>query len=356
MLGRKERLARGWIIAIAMVSGGFSGASAQDAPSFKGKTITMMVGSEPGGGTDASGRVIAPYLRKYLPGEPNVVVQNMPGASGLTALNYFVHRTQPDGLTVINGSISMIDPINFRRSASQYDPKTLRFAGGVGRGGSVIFINKSVEPRLYDKSKKPVVIGSVLAIPRSAMQPALWCIEYLGWNAEWIVGYHGTNEVMLALDRSEIDMTSTANMFQIQDRVNSGQLKVLNQSGSIENGQIVPRQDFGDVPLFPDLMKGKIKDATAQKAFDYWVALNSGDKWLALAPGTPDPMVAAYREAFKRIAADPEFRERGDKISEGFAPMTARDVEDIAQTLADTPPEAIDYTKALMRKQGIRVQ
>jgi tripartite-type tricarboxylate transporter receptor subunit TctC len=356
MFGRRQRLAAGCIVGLAMVSVGLSCAAAEDAPSFKGKTITMVVGSEPGGGTDASGRVIAPYLRKYLPGEPNVIVQNMPGASGITALNYFVHRTQPDGLTVINGSISMIDPINFRRSSSQYDPKNLRFAGGVGRGGSVIFINKSTEQRLYDKSKKPAVIGSVLAIPRSAMQPALWCIEYLGWNAEWIVGYHGTNEVMLALDRGEIDMTSTANMFQIQDRVNGGQLKVLNQSGSIENGQIVPRQDFGDVPLFPDLMKGKIKELTAQKAFDYWVALNSGDKWLALAPGTPDPIVAVYREAFKKIAADPEFRERGEKISEGFAPMSARDVEDIAQTLADTPPEAIDYTKALMRKQGIRVQ
>jgi tripartite-type tricarboxylate transporter receptor subunit TctC len=354
MFGRRKRVAAVWIIGLAMV--GMSCASAQDTPSFKGKTITLIVGSEPGGGTDASGRTIAPYLRKYLPGQPNVVVQNMPGAGGMTALNYFVQRTQTDGLTAINGSISMIDPISFRRSSSQYDPKTLRFAGGIGRGGTVIFINKNAEPRLFDKSKKPVVIGSVLAIPRSAMQPALWCIEYLGWNAEWIVGYHGTNEVMLALDRGEIDMTSTGNIFQIQERVNSGQLKVLNQSGSIENGQIVRRQDFGDAPLFPDLMKGKIKDSTAQKAFDYWVALNSGDKWLALAPGTPEPIVAAYRDAFKQIAADPEFLERGEKISEGFAPMTARDVEGIAQTLADTPPEAIDYTKALMRKQGIRVQ
>jgi hypothetical protein len=151
-------------------------------------------------------------------------------------------------------------------------------------------------------------------------------------------------------------MTSTGNIFQIQDRLNSGQLKILNQSGSIENGQIVPRQDFGDAPLFTDLMKGKIKDPTAQKAFDYWVALNSGDKWLALAHGTSDHIVAAYRETFKQIASDPDFLQQGEKISDGFAPMTARDVEGIAQTLADTPPEAIDYTKALMRKQGIRVQ
>ena len=60
---------------------GAAEAVAQGAPSFKGKTITMIVGSEAGGGTDASGRLIAPYLRKYLPGEPNIVVHNMPGAS-----------------------------------------------------------------------------------------------------------------------------------------------------------------------------------------------------------------------------------------------------------------------------------
>lgn len=332
-----------------------SGALAEDSVPWKGKTITMIVGSEPGGGTDASGRIIAAYLRKYLPGEPNVVVQNMPGASGITALNHFIHRTQPDGMTVINGSISMVDPLIYRRSTAQYDPKVLRFVGGIGRGGTVIFMNNQAEARLYDKSKKPVVIGSALAVPRSAMQPALWCIEYLGWNATWVTGYHGTNEVMLALDRGEIDMTSTGNIFQIQDRLKSGQLKLLNQSGSLENGRVVTRKDFGDTPLFPDQMKGKIKDPIAQKAFDYWQALASGDKWLALAPGTPDNVVAAYREAFTKLAADQEFLERGDKISDGFEPLSYQDVELIVRTLADTPAEAMDYTKALMRKQGIRV-
>jgi tripartite-type tricarboxylate transporter receptor subunit TctC len=329
--------------------------AADRVPSFKGKAITMIVGSSPGGGTDATARLIAPYLHKYLPGEPNVVVQNMPGASGITALNYFVHRTQPDGLTVVNGSISMVDPINFRRATSQYDPTTFRFAGGIGRGGNIIFINKDAEARLYDKSARPAVIGSILAVPRSSIQPALWCIEYLGWNATWIVGYRGTNEVMLALDRGEIDMTATGNLFQIQDRLNSGQLKILNQTGALENGKIVKRADFGDAPLFPDQMKGKIKDSTAQKAFDYWMALNSGDKWLALEPGTPEPILGAYREAFQKMSADPEFRERGERISDGFAPMSAHDVESIVHTLANTPKEAIDYTKALMRKQGIRI-
>jgi tripartite-type tricarboxylate transporter receptor subunit TctC len=331
-------------------------AVAQGSISFKGKTITMLVASEPGGGTDASGRTIMPYLRRYLPGEPNIVVQNMPGASGLTALNHFVRRTQPDGLTVVMGSISMVDPMNFARSTSQYDPRTLHFVGGIGRGGNVIFINRDAEPRLFDKSKKPAVIGSALSYPRSAMQPALWCIEYLGWNATWVTGYHGTNETMLALDRGEIDITSTGNIFQIQDRLTSGQLKILNQTGAIENGKIVGRADYGNAPLFPDQMKGRISDPTAQRAFDYWMALNTGDKWLALAPGTPAGIVATYRDAFNKVTSDKEFLERGERISDGFAQMSVADVENVVRTLSDTPAEAIDFTKALMRKQGIRVQ
>jgi hypothetical protein len=357
MIGRPSgRLLALSLAALSAVGVPVTGAGAQDGAVFKGKTVTLLVGSEPGGGTDASARLVAPYLRKYLPGQPNVIVQNMPGASGVTALNFFTHRVQPDGLTVIMGSISMIDPIIFRRSTSQYDPKSLGFAGGIGRGGSVIFINKEAEPRLHDKSAKPVVIGSILAVPRSVLQPALWCIEYLGWNAAWVTGYHGTNEVMLALDRGEVDMTSTGNIFQIQQRVNSGQLKIVLQTGGLENGKVVPRADFGDAPLFPDMMQGKITDPVAQKAFDYWMALNAGDKWLALPPGSPEPMLAAYREAFKKVTADKELLEHSESISEGFTPMSPGDVEMIARTLADTPPEALDYAKALMRKQGIRIQ
>jgi hypothetical protein len=133
-------------------------------------------------------------------------------------------------------------------------------------------------------------------------------------------------------------------------------LEIIYQTGALKNGRIVGRADFGDAPLFPDLMKGKITDPVAQKAFDLWTTLNTGDKWLALAQGTPDPILTAYRDAFEKVAAEPEFLERGEKISEGFTPMSAPDVELVVRTLTDTPSEAVDYTKAMMRRQGLRIQ
>ena len=338
------------LLLLAMAAG--PAALADEPVSFKGKSVTMIVGSAPGGGTDTSGRLIANFLHKYLPGEPNIVVQNMPGAGGISSVNYFVHQIKADGLTVLMGSETTIDPIVFRSSTNiQYDPKTLALVGGIGRGGSVIFIHKKDQSRLLDKSKPPVIIGNVGPVPREAVQPALWGVEYLGWNARWVAGYHGTNDVLLAFDRGEVDVSSTGNLFEVKDRMSD--LHIITQTGRIHDGKIVGSDAFGDAPLFTDMIAGKIKQPAAQKAFDYWVALNSADKWLALPPGTPAPLLAAYRKSFEDISADPEFMAQGNRISEGFTPISAADFGRLVDILVSTPPEAIEYTKELMRKQGL---
>jgi tripartite-type tricarboxylate transporter receptor subunit TctC len=332
-------------------------AIAQDGVSFKDKQITMLIGSAPGGGTDASGRLIARFIGEALPGKPHVIVQNMPGAGGITALNHLVTRTQPDGMTVIMGSNTMMDPIVYRGNKNvQYDPKTLEIIGGIGRGGTFFFISKEAKPRLYDKKAEPVMIGNVGATPRAAMQPALWGIEYLGWNAKWVTGYHTTQELMLAFDRGEIDMSATGTTPQIADRVKSGNMIIVNQTGSVENGKIVGREEFGDAPIFPLQMREKKLSTVSRKALDYWFALSNLDKWLGLAPHTPKNILAAYRQAFDKMRADKAFIEQGEKMSDGFEPNTAADVESFIHTLADTTPETLEYMRSLMRKQGIRVK
>lgn len=332
-------------------------ASAQaQGKNFAGESVTMLIGFAAGGGTDASGRLIANFLGKHLPGQPSMVVRNMPGADGMASMNYMVQQTKPDGLTVTMGSASQADPLNYRKANAQYDPSKFKIVGGVGRGGLVTLINTGVEQRLTDKSASPVIMGSNSAIPRDGMQVTMWGIEFLGWNAKWVVGYPGTNDVMLALERGEVEMSSTGNLFLIKKLVGGGQFRIVTQTGALSNGKIVGRPDFGDAPLFSDMMAGKISDPTDQKAFAYWRSLNSVDKWIALAPGTPDDIVAVYRDAFRKISADPAFVAQGTKISEGFFPMTDADVEGLLVTLAATPPEALERTKSFMRKQGLRVE
>ena len=111
------------------------------------KAITMIIGYPAGGGVDATGRLMSQFLTKYLPGNPSVVIKNMPGADGRVALNFFVRQVKPDGLTLTTGSSTQLDPRNYRVSTAQYDPTKFNFVGGISRGGTFQVISKAGEQR-----------------------------------------------------------------------------------------------------------------------------------------------------------------------------------------------------------------
>jgi tripartite-type tricarboxylate transporter receptor subunit TctC len=331
-------------------------AIAEESVSFKGKTINAIVSSSAGGGTDAYGRLAAAFFEKYLPGSPTVVPRNVPGADGMSAMNFMVQQVAPDGYTFVAASNSTVDPLNYRRPQSQFDPVNFAVIGGAGRSGEVLLINAASEKRLYDKSAAPVVMGSLGGIPRSGMQMTAWGIEYLGWNAKWVVGYRGTTELMLALERGEIDMTSTGHHASINKLIATGKFRILTQAGTLKDGVVAPDPDYGDSPLFGKLMDGKIKDPLAAKAFEYWANVALSDKWLALPPKTPRAMVDAYRDAYAKMAKDPDFISRSKTISDDFVAESAPEVEAIIRKLGSLPQEAVEYMATILQKQGVKPQ
>jgi hypothetical protein len=104
------------------------------------------------------------------------------------------------------------------------------------------------------------------------------------------------------------------------------------------------------------MLQGRIGNPLAAKAFDYWGDIVAMDKWLALPPKSPAPMLATYRDAFARMVRDPQFIDRGKAISDDFEPMSHEDVEALIRRLGRTPPQAVDYISDLLRKQGLEVQ
>jgi len=332
-------------------------ADAAEPPSFKGKTVTMIIGYAPGGGTDLTGRLLASFLGRHLPGEPTIVVQNIPGADGMTAMNFFVQQTKPDGLTLTMGSGSQAEPTHYRKPLSRFDPTKFGFVGGVGHGGSAVVINKQSESRLYAGQGAPVIMGTTSGAPRSNMEMAAWGREILGWNLKWVIGYRGTNDLFLALERGEIDMSATGNLAPVVKLMASGRFKILVQSGMLKDGRLMSRAEFTEAPLISTLVAGKIGDPVAARAFDYWMAVHAGpEKWLALPPQTPEPIVAAYREAFDKTTLDPEFVERSRKVADDFTPMSHLDVGTWMKTLGSTPDEAIEFISAMTRRQGAGVE
>jgi hypothetical protein len=267
-----------------------------------------------------------------------------------------VQQVAPDGGTIVAAANTMADPLNFRKPQSLFNPAEFVVIGGGGRGGEVLMIKTEAKKRLHDKTQPPVVMGSLGGIPRSGMQMTAWGIEVLGWNAKWVIGYRGTNELTLALERGEIDMTSTANLFLIQRLIATGNFEILCQSGTLKNGVLTARPEFGDAPLITKLLEGKITDPLAAKAFEYWSAIAVTDKWLALPPKTPQAVADTYREAYSRSMADPDFLERGKKISDDFVPLSATEVEALIRKLGSLPQEATEYMTVILRKQGLETQ
>src|SRR3954449_6247007 len=125
--GRKMR--RIALLATALLIG-LPAAQAQEAASFAGKQVTMIIGSAPGGGTDTPGRVIANFIAAHLPTKPSVIVRNIPGAQGVTAMNHFVKQVAPDGLTITMGSTTQADPLFYRKPTALFDTTKFHIIGG----------------------------------------------------------------------------------------------------------------------------------------------------------------------------------------------------------------------------------
>ncbi len=321
---------------------------------FKGKQIVMIIGNAAGGGTDAVGRLVGEYLTRYLPGKPTLIVRNMPGAGGITALNFFATQVKNDGTYLTTGASTQTDPVHWRAKASKYDPRDFRMIGGIVRGSTVLMLNKKAVERLTDKSKPLVVVGAIDGT-RSGIIMSMWGGKYLGWNIKWVTGYGGTSELILALQRGEIDLTSTANSFLIREMLQKGSHVALAQSGTLVDGKLIARAAPTTAPHPPDQIRPHLKSELEQQAFGYWEGINATDKWLALPKGTPDDVVKAYETAFLKAVKDPTFIQRGKaSISEDISALNAADQDKLVRQLAATTDEALTFIENVKKEQGLR--
>jgi len=333
-----------------------STAFADEPVSFKGKTITMIIPTTVGAGTDLSARLFAKFFSKHLPGAPAAVSHNMPGGGGIAALNFLTQIAKPDGLTLSAAGSSQLDPVNYRSPLSKYDPAEMQIIGSVGPGDSAMIIRSDALPRLMDKSQAPVAMGSVAGVPRAAMRMTVWGIDYLGWNVKWVVGYPGSNDLVLALERGEIDMTAFPILYLRDKLTNPDKFKIVTQDGEGPVERPSGRADIDRAPSFHQAMAGKITDPKAIDAYDYWVLSRvSNLKWMSLPPKTPAAIRDLYREAFRKTVVDPEFLALAEQVIPGFTVVTAERTEQIIRNIAKTTPEAIESLDNMMRKQGLNI-
>jgi tripartite-type tricarboxylate transporter receptor subunit TctC len=341
------RLAFFWVLA-----GSFSvHAAAEDFA--VGKTVRMIVPSSAGGVTDTSARLIARYLGRHLPSHPSIVVENMPGANGFSAANYFYNGAQPDGLTVFAGSSSQVMPDIVRGNpAVRFDVAKEPLIGAIQYSGTLLIGSTDALKRLTNKSQAPVVMAGVGEARTGAMIP-IWGAAYLGWNLSWVTGYEGTPQLVLALLKGEADMMNTTGTTGIGPLLKApDRFVVVAQTGVVKDGRLVRRDMFPNVPTIGELIDAKLGSARPH-AFESWLETIKLGKYFALPPKTPARFVDIYRKAFVDMTNDSEFKSQAETILEpGYVMLPPDAAADIVNRLLATPDADLAEQQALLEKYG----
>jgi hypothetical protein len=345
----KTRRAFGLLVGLLnLFSFDINAAPAQD-PYFQGKTIRIIAGFPGGGGVDAEARMLARFLSAHLPGNPNILVQNMPGAGGTVASNWFEQFAKPDGLTLHYTSTTSINQQAMGVKEAKHDLRHWPAVGSIRRGTSVALIRKPDLDRLTG-SGVPLKIG-VRSGDESWNALFLWGAEFLKWNVRWVQGYPGGGEILLAFERNETDIYPTATLPTLRKLIGEGFYPFIQQGMLTAEASFQRRSEFPDVPVFEDLAKERRPTGFAWQAYTIWAGSDSVGRPLHAAPRTPPEILRVLRDGFARMKEGAEFKAETRRVSGEDAQILSGDEADqLLRRILVVSPAVQDYINGLMKK------
>src|SRR5438552_11043954 len=208
MVADMLQLARVVALILIVACLGSSGTPAAAEPDFyAGKTLTIIAGLPPGGGVDGEMRTLARYFAKYIPGRPLIVAKNMPGAGGVILGNY-LNKTAADGLTLaMPGRSGFLLSNVVPQKVVSYDLTKFSYVGGAGSAPGVLWVSRRTGINSVAElkaAKKEIVIGALSLRSENAIAPRVLA-AYEGWPLKVVTGYAGFHEVLIAIERGEVD-------------------------------------------------------------------------------------------------------------------------------------------------------
>lgn len=302
---------------------------------YAGKTVTIVVAYNPGGGYDLRGRLLARHLGRHIPGEPVVIVQNMPGAAGISAANH-LYNVAPRNGTVI-GIFGRGLPMEqlLGNPGVRFDALHFNWLGSMGEEVSVaIARSDSGIHRFDDLFTKALRVGGSGPGAETDVFPRL-LNGVLGTKFELISGYQGGHEINLALERNEIQgrvASWTSIKSTRPDWLTQGFVKVLAQIG------LRKHPDLAEVPLALDYARDEQSRTVLESVF-----ARQAMAWPFVAPpGVPPERVAALRKAFMETVNDPDFLAEADRSQvEVVGPLSGDELQRLVRRLMATPPELV---------------
>jgi len=300
------------------------------APYYQGKIITLIVGSEAGGGHDRVARFIAKHLPKHIPGKPTVIVQNMPGASNMVAANHLYHVAKPDGLSILHTHRGLVFMQLLKVKGIEYDIRKFSFIGSAAAESNVFFIRSDLPYKTFDdlrKAKKEIFVGG--GGPGSInSQMTNLSKDYLGLNFK-LVEYRGTSEIWLAIEQKELDgMHNTYN--SSKPYVDRGLVRPIFRTSNSQKG-IEP------LPVNEDLTTDPMGKTVMAMLGRTGIM---GRLYLA-PPGTPSNVLTILREGFASVLKDPEIQADSQKARLELEYVPAEECIKVTNYILEQPPEVV---------------
>jgi tripartite-type tricarboxylate transporter receptor subunit TctC len=320
-------------------------AGAQSVEEFyRGKTINLLVGFAPGGGYDIYARLLSRHIGKHIPGQPSIVVQNMPGAGSLRAAQYLYAVGAKDGTAMATFSRQMgITPL--LQANVQFDGTKFTWLGSITNETSTCVTWHTSRVKTWnDILEKQVTFGG----DAPGADPDVFASLYknvFDAKIKLVSGYHGTAPLILAMERGETEGLCGLSWNTIKSRhpqwIKDKTINVLVQAA------LKKEDDLPNVPLVLDLTKTEEQ----RQIIKLFVASQETARPFAAPPGIPADRKAALITAFDRTMKDPEFLAEAQKLNLDVNPLSAKTIDDLLAELYATPKPILEKAAQAITKQ-----
>ncbi|WP_142847558.1 tripartite tricarboxylate transporter substrate binding protein [Telmatospirillum sp. J64-1] len=324
------------------------------AADFSGKRVELIMPFQEGGGTDTWGRFWVPHLSKHLPGNPSVVVRNIPGGGSTTGANQFEARARPDGLTLLGTSASTHFPYLLNDRRVRFEAKDWEVILGSPTGG-VVFVRPELGVQsAADMGKlrgQSLKYGSQGATSLDLVP--LLAFDIMGLNVDAVFGMQGRGAGRLAFERGEVNIdyqTSSAYINNVKPLIEANQAVPLFSWGMLDsNGNIVRDPSFPDLPSFPEAYEmafGEKPSGPAWEAYkSFFIAGFPAQKMLVLPKGTPSEIVEAYRAAATAAINDPAFQENREAALGEYEQVVGKPAEVMMEQAFSVSEESRNWVR-----------
>jgi tripartite-type tricarboxylate transporter receptor subunit TctC len=321
-----------------------SGATAADF--YAGKTIDFEVGADVGGGYDIYARTVARNMSRHIPGNPTIVVKNMPGAgSGRTAL--FISNVAPkDGSTL--GALmpgAIIGPLLDDKADTQFDPTKVVYIGSADAGTRVCATYQNSKIKTFEDARKEKTVLGATAAGGATRDYGYLLNHTSGTKFDVVAGYKGTAEITLAMERGEVDGQCGWDWSSVKsqkpDWLRDHKLNVLVQVGLDPNPELT---QMG----VPELWKF-IDNEEARKVTELVVSQQIFQRSYIAPPGTPAEQINTLRTAFDATMVDAQFLADAETARIAITPLSGAKVQDLVKKLYASPKAIIERAKQVIK-------